>query len=300
LAGSPPVYIVFNPRSGKGRGERLVQPVLAAFAELRLPVEYARTTRAGDETSLTEAALARGFRKIVAVGGDGTWSNVGNAIVRAGGGAQLGLVSAGTGCDLAKSLGIPPKDVPACARIVAEGKTRLIDVGRLENRYFLNVTGFGFDIAVIEDSWTVRYLGGGLLYLYCALRQMYAFPGFPVEIEVDGRALGRRELLMLVFANGRVFGGGFQIAPQADLCDGRFEMMAFRNMGLLKRLGLMVRLLRGRHEGAPEVESLVGSSFTLRFEAPPAYEIDGEWIRAQSRELRIESVPRALEVLAPT
>ena len=62
MAGSPPVYIVFNPRSGKGRGERLVQPVLAAFAELRLPVEYARTTRAGDETSLTEAALARGFR----------------------------------------------------------------------------------------------------------------------------------------------------------------------------------------------------------------------------------------------
>ncbi len=299
MAGNPPVYIVFNPRSGKGRGERLVQPVLEAFALLGVSVEYARTTRAGDESSLTEAALARGFRKIVAVGGDGTWSNVGNAILRADCGAQLGLVAAGTGCDLAKSLGIPPNDVTASARIVAAGKTRFIDVGRLEDRYFLNVSGFGFDIAVIEDSWTVRYLGGGLLYLYCALRQIYAFPGFPVEIAVDGRGLGRRELLMLVFANGRVFGGGFRIAPSADLSDGRFEMMAFGNMGLLKRLGLMVQLLRGRHEGAPEVESLVGSSFALRFDAPPAYEIDGEWIRAQSRELRIDSLPRALEVLAP-
>lgn len=300
MAGSQPVYIVFNPRSGKGRGERLVEPVLAAFKALGLTVDYARTTRAGDEATLTEAALARGFRKIVAVGGDGTWSNVGNAIVRAGVGAQLGLVSGGTGCDLAKSLGIPPKDIAACARIVAEGKSRAIDVGRLEDRFFLNVAGFGFDIAVIEDSWTVRYLGGDLLYLYCALRQLFAFPGFPVEIEVDGRALGRRELLMLVFANGRIFGGGFRIAPQADLCDGRFEMLAFRNMGLLKRLSLLVRLLRGRHQGAPEVESVAGRSFTLRFETPPAYEIDGEWIRAQSRQLRIESLPRALEVLAPT
>jgi len=299
LAGSQPVYIVFNPRSGKGRGERLVEPVLAAFKTLGLEVEYARTTRAGDEVALTEAALARSFRKIVAVGGDGTWSNVGNAIVRAGVGAQLGLVSGGTGCDLAKSLGIPPRDVLACARIVAEGKSRFIDVGRLEDRCFLNVAGFGFDIAVIEDSWTVRYLGGDLLYLYCALRQIYAFPGFPVEIEVDGRALGRRELLMLVFANGRIFGGGFHIAPRADLSDGRFEMMAFRNMGLLKRLGLLIRLLRGRHEGAPEVESVVGSSFSLRFEAPPAYEIDGEWIRAKTAELKIETLPRALEVLTP-
>ncbi len=300
MAGSQPVYIVFNPRSGKGRGERLVQPVLEAFKTLGIEVDYARTARAGDEASLTEAALARGFRKIVAVGGDGTWSNVGNAIVRAGEGAQLGLVSGGTGCDLAKSLGIPPKDIAACARIVAEGKSRAIDVGRLEDRFFLNVAGFGFDIAVIEDSWTVRYLGGDLLYLYCALRQLFAFPGFPVEIEVDGRVWGRRELLMLIFANGRIFGGGFRIAPQADLSDGRFEMMAFRNMGLLKRLGLLVRLLRGRHQGAPEVESVVSSSFTLRFETPPAYEIDGEWIRARSRELRIESVPRALEVLVPT
>ena len=54
-------------------------------------------------------------------------------------------------------------------------------MGRIEDRYFLNVAGFGFDIAVIEDSWDVRWLRGGLLYLYCALRQLHRFPGFPVE-----------------------------------------------------------------------------------------------------------------------
>ncbi len=297
MAGSEPVFVVFNPRSGKGRGERLVAPVLEAFRAAGIDLDYARTNRAGDEAALTESALDRGFRRIVAVGGDGTWSNVGNAIVRSGIPAKLGLVSGGTGCDLAKSLGIPPTDLASCARIVANGSSRHIDVGRIEDRYFLNVTGFGFDIAVIEDSWTVRYLGGDLLYLYCALRQIYAFPGFELEIEVDGRALGRRELLMLVFANGRMFGGGFKIAPGADLTDGRFSMMAFHNMRLGRRLALMARLLRGTHESAPEVESLSGRCFRLRFEAPPAYEIDGEWIRARSPELTIESLPGSLEVL---
>src|SRR6185295_13920610 len=124
--------------------------------------------------------LGRGFHTIVAVGGDGTWSNVANAILDSKSGARLGVVPAGTGCDLAKSLGIPPRDLAGCARIIRDARTRTIDVGRVESRYFLNVVGFGFDIAVIEDSWKPRPLPGSLVYLYCALRQIYAFRGFAV------------------------------------------------------------------------------------------------------------------------
>ena len=295
-----PVFVVFNPASGKGRGARLVEPVLAALSAGG-PVEHALTAAAGDEIRLAREAAGRGFTTIVAVGGDGTWGGVANAILDSGAAdrVRLGLVPGGTGCDLAKSLGIPARNIPACARIVRAGATRTIDVGRIEGRYFVNVAGYGFDIAVIEDSWDVRWLGGSLLYVYCALRQMHRFPGFPVSMAVDGGPERRREMLMLVFANAKVFGGRFQVAPQADLADGRIDAVAFANMPLRRRLPIMVKLLRGTHGGDAAVESVRGRSFRLRFDAPPAYETDGEWHRARSAELVVETVPAALRVLVP-
>lgn len=293
------LFVVINPFSGKGRGGALKDAVLQAFSEGG-PVEHALTGRAGDEARLAAEAIARGFKTIVAVGGDGTWSNVGDAILRSGAGdVALGLVAAGTGCDLAKSFGIPARDLPACARVVRAGRTLRIDAGRIEGRHFLNVAGFGYDIAVIEDSWRVKWLKGDLVYLYCALRQLHRFPGFPVEIEVDGRALGRRELLMLIVANGRVFGGGFRIAPGASLEDGLLDGMAFGNMGLLRRLLILVGLLRGTHAGSPDVAASRAASYRFRFAAPPAYEIDGEWTQAKSAELLVEVVPRALALRVP-
>jgi diacylglycerol kinase (ATP) len=262
-------------------------------------VGHALTTRAGEEAELAAKAVAEGYRTLVAVGGDGTWSNVGNAILRSGRRARLGLVPGGTGCDLAKSLGIPQRDVPACARIVLDGRVKTIDVGRIEDRFFLNIAGFGYDVAVLEDSWSVAYLEGSLLYLYCAVRQLRSFPGFAAELGRDGAPPQRRDLLMLIFANARVFGGGFQIAPQADLEDGELDAIAFGNMGLWARLGIMQKLRAGTHLASPHVAASRGRSYALRFEAPPAYETDGEWNRASSAEVRVEVVPRALDVLVP-
>jgi diacylglycerol kinase (ATP) len=292
------IFVVLNPASGKGRGARLAESVLSALRRGG-PVEHALTEQAGDEARLTKDALGRGFRTIVAVGGDGTWSNVANAILSSRGDATLGLVPAGTGCDFAKSVGIPAKDLDGCAAIVRDGETRSVDVGKVEGHYFLNVMGVGFDVAVLEDSWKVTYLRGDLLYLYCALRQLYGFPGFPAAIGLDGGAPARRDLLMLIIANAKVFGGGFQIAPKADLSDGRLDCVSFSNAGLLKRFRLMGSLSKGTHGALPGVETTQGASFTLRFDAPPSYETDGEWRKAESAELRVEAISRALKIRVP-
>ena len=298
MPAAEPIFVVFNPHSGRGRGAQFVTPVLEALRETG-EVGHALTAGPGDEARLATEAIGKGYRRIVAVGGDGTWSNVGNAILRSGVPAKLGLIPGGTGCDLAKSLGIPPRGVPACARIILGGHSRRIDVGRIEDRYFLNIAGFGYDVAVIEDSWTVGYLEGSALYLYCALRQLRSFRGFKVEMEADGVSRGTQDLLMMIVANARVFGGGFQIAPRADLEDGALDAMAFGNMGFFARLGIMARLLRGTHEGSPEVAVTRAGRLRFRFEKPPTYETDGEWNRARSAELSVEVVPKALSVLVP-
>ena len=104
---------------------------------------------------------------------------------------------------------------------------------------------------------------------------------------------------MLILANARVFGGGFQIAPRADLVDGRLDAMAFDNMGFFARARVLQRLLAGTHEADGHVSTTIARSFRLRFDAPPTYETDGEWNRAKSAELRVETLPRALDVLVP-
>jgi diacylglycerol kinase (ATP) len=293
-----PIFVVFNPMSGKGRGGRLVAPVLEALSG-GPDMDHGLTQKAGDEERVTEQALHRGFRRIVAVGGDGTWSNVGNAIVKSGVDASLGLVAGGTGCDLAKSLAIPARDVSAAAATIKGGNSRLIDIGKVEGRYFLNIAGFGFDIAVIEDSWKVRWLGGDLLYLYCALRQLYSYRGFPVEMSVDGGPAVSRDLMMLVIANARIFGGGFKIAPGADLADGLLDAVAISNLPFARRLPIMLRVMRGTHGGSPDVSMAVGREVRLRFREPPAYETDGEWRRARSAELLVETAASAIRVLVP-
>jgi diacylglycerol kinase (ATP) len=296
---SGPVYVVFNPASGRGRGARLVEPVLAALRARGVQPEHGLTTRGGEEGELAAKAVARGFRRIVAVGGDGTWGNVGHALISAGSGAALGLVAGGTGCDLAKSLDVPAQDVDAACAVIAAGETRVIDAGRIEGKHFLNVCGFGLDIAVIEDSWRVKWLKGDLLYLYCALRQVFRYPGFKVTVEADGQVVGEMDQLMLMIANARIFGGGFKLAPPAKLDDGRLDMIAFSNMSGRKRLPMMGRLLKGTHLETPEVKTLPASRFTLRFASPPRYETDGDWNEARSASLDVECVPAALPVLVP-
>ena len=293
-----PVYVVFNPQSGKGRGAQFVAPVLRALESAR-GLEHGLTRGPGDEARLAEEAVRRGFRRIVAVGGDGTWSNVANAILRTGVPAKLGLVPGGTGCDLAKTLGIPPRDVAGCCRIVLEGAFRTIDVGKIEDKHFLNIAGFGYDVAVLEDSWNVAYLEGSALYLYCAVRQLGSYRGFSLEMEADGQALGKVDLLMLIVANARIFGGGFHVAPHADVGDGKLDAVVFGNMGFAGRVSALVRLLRGTHLRHPRITARSASRLVYRFAAPPTYETDGEWNQARSAELVIEAVPGALQVLVP-
>ena len=194
----------------------------------------ALTQAPGDEARLATEAIARGFRRIVAVGGDGTWSNVGNAILQdAACPRSLGLVPGGTGCDLAKTLGIPPRDVAACCRDRAGRPPRAIDVGKVEDRHFLNIAGFGYDVAVLEDSWNVSYLEGSALYLYCALRQLGSFGGFTVAVEADGRPVRRaRDADADRGQRARLRRAASRSPRSADPADGKLDVVAFGNMGL--------------------------------------------------------------------
>jgi diacylglycerol kinase (ATP) len=164
----------------------------------------------------------------------------------------------------------------------------------------LNIAGFGYDTAVLEDARQTRILKGSLVYLYCALRQIRSFRGFSLRISADGDDLGERRALMLIIANARRFGGFFRIAPMADPADGLLDAVLFGDGGSLRRLVLMKRLISGTHGRCRDVAMVRARSFRLEFGEAPAYEVDGEWYRAENKEVEIGVVPGALRVFVPS
>jgi diacylglycerol kinase family enzyme len=160
------------------------------------------------------------------------------------------------------------------------------------------VVGFGFDVAVIDaaaDAWLLR---GALLYKMTALRQLFRFAGFRCSLRGATR-LREGKNLMVTVSNGRYFGGGFPIAPEADVSDGRLHACVIGDGGPLTRLRLFNLAERGRHVGSDRVEIVDSPSLVLEFEVPPRFELDGEVRRARDREIRFSVLPGALRVVAP-
>lgn len=294
------VCVIVNPASGRGSGARALPAIRAAFTAVGVS-EVRLTSARGGEGADTRRALDDGFDTIVACGGDGTWGNVANALIAAGAGrqARLALIATGTGNDFAKSVGAPARDFPATARLAVDGADMAVDVGRIEGRHFLNVSGFGFDIAVLEDIERISWLKGDMLYLYSALRQLFSYGGVEVGIATQRKRRDPRRHLMLIVANARNFGGSFKIAPGASLTDGKLDAISIHDAPPLARMRLFAAATKGTHVMAPEVLVEQSSSFTLQFPAPPAFETDGEYNRAKGAVVQIDCVPQALRVVTP-
>ena len=204
------------------------------------------------------------------------------------------MVPAGTGNDFAKTLGVTDHDTHQLAALIAAGNSTVIDVGRADGRHFVNSCGFGFDASVLEASTRVRFLSGDAVYIYAALSQLFTYRGLSVAI--DEAASG--DVLMVTISNGRSLGGVFLIAPSASVTDGELDACVVRDAGLLERVRLFAAAIRGTHEGMKPVRTFKTRSLSLGFNAPPAIELDGELHQAQSADVTIECIPRALRVIA--
>jgi diacylglycerol kinase family enzyme len=194
-------------------------------------------------------------------------------------------------------LGVQALSVAEIAALIKQGTGSPIDAGRVDGTHFLNSCGFGFDASVLEATKQVRFLKGDAIYIYSALRQLLAYRG--MSVSVNGSAhVEADKMLMLTVSNGRFLGGAFRIAPHASVVDGELDIGFFGDTGLTGRVRIFAGAFRGTHVGLPSVKTKRVSEMTLRFSAPPMMEVDGELRQALSSTVKIECLPRALNVIA--
>ncbi len=295
------VCVIVNPAAGRGRGARALPAIREAFAKVGV-TDIRLSQSKEDERALAQRAADEGATTIVACGGDGTWGNVANGLLTSGAAAsvRLGLVACGTGNDFAKTVGAPASDFGETARLVAEGRESRVDVGHVEDHYFLNICGFGFDIAVLEDIPNIPWLKGDAVYIASALRQLIGYGGVDIDITAPAGRRGATRHLMLIVANAKNFGGAFRIAPHASLTDGVLDAVSIHDASAWRRIRLFGAAAKGTHIGEPEVLTEQAQRFVVHFSAPPSYETDGEYRRAKAADLEIACLPGALRVITPT
>jgi diacylglycerol kinase (ATP) len=285
------VSVIVNPAAGRGRAERMVPRVISAFAGVGVD-EILLTRSRGHETDLARDAIDRGATTLVVVGGDGTTTHVANAILNSGSDARLAILAAGTGNDFAKVLGTDNVDSVTLAKKSVEPGNTHVDVGKIEDHYFLNACGFGFDVAVLEGTLRRGWLRGNSVYLYAALTELFGYRGF--DVRVSGET--RRHMLIAI-ANTEFFGGMFRIAPGAQVSDGELDMVTILDLPPSRRISMLAAATKGTHFRFAECTMERARSFQLSFPSPPTYETDGELHSAASADLTVSSCPAALRVV---
>ena len=295
----PSTVVLVNPASGRGAGARCLERLRALFAAHG--ITDIRTTNApGDEARVVQEAVRDGAGTIAVAGGDGTWGKAAVALARLGSPARMAFLANGTGNDFAKNLPAPAHDHAAMAALIAGGATggqeQRVDLGAVDDQWFLNVAGFGFDVATLITSENTSWLRGNTVYIYAALKQLLFYRGFAVRADVFGDAAPRLRM-MLTVSNGLNFGGAFRIAPAARVDDGELDFVSIGDVHRLLRLPLFAGALRGAHLSHPKVHAVRAAAATLTFDAPPDFELDGELHHAASSTVAITTVPRVLRVL---
>jgi len=265
--------------------------------------------------------LDRGFTTIVAAGGDGTLSHVAGALLEAGKPeVRFGVLPAGTGNDFARNLDLPISRMEECVRVLAQGHTRWVDAGEIatpsrpalpgkvaageaKRRFFINVLGLGFDVGVVDAAADARFLRGEWLYKITAIQQLFRFPGITAGISPLTPTTGandRQSYLMLTISNGAQFGGGFAIAPEAQLDDGQLHSCVIHNAAPLRRARLFSAATAGKHASLSGVEFHSSSHFAISSPAPIRFEADGDLFEVDGDRLEVSIRQGALQVLAPS
>lgn len=299
--------LIINPYAGRWKAWENVPRLEAALTQAGLAFELAITQKADEGIQLARDAAEQGFSPVIAVGGDSTCSEVINGLtVAAGEGptTPMGIIPLGTANDLAFGQGIP-LDVEAAVEVIARGNTRLIDVGRVNGRYFANNSAVGLEPVVTQENARLVRVKGTIRYLLAALICIWRRPSWRMVLEWDGGDGGRNPggryegpTTLVSVGNHRRTGGVFFMTPQAEPDDGLLDFVQAPAMSRLKLFRLLPTTFNGTHVNRPEILQARTRKLLISCRPGTPIQADGEVFELNATEILYEILPQKLTVIA--
>jgi diacylglycerol kinase (ATP) len=278
-ASSPrPPLAILNPTGNRGRSARLRAPLEKALAGGR--GELALTNAPGAAEKIA-ADAARSGRAIIAVGGDGTLSEVAGGILSTGCRVPLGIVPAGSGNDYACMTLKLPRDPMKALEIALNGTPTPMDAGAVNGRFFINSLGVGLDANIAARAEKLKHvplLRGNALYQAASVFEvLFQYHHCPqLRVALDGAEQDERPYAVAAVTIGPTYGGGFHINPSADANDGMLDVCLIAKPAQLRALRLLPMVKKGRHTSEREVRQVRVRSLLLEAAQPIHAHCDGE------------------------
>jgi len=282
--------VIVNPESNQGRTRKRWTEIKGALRHFIKEFRYDFTEKPYQATEIAREAIKDGSELIIGVGGDGTMNEIANGFYEdkriINPETSLGIVPSGTGCDFTRSLNIP-KGLKNALKVITEAPSARIDVGQvifrghsgdLVERFFLNIADFGIGGEVVKKVNDRRLERKASSYVRCLISTMVQYRNKRLRIRVDGNELPEDNYLIGAVANGRIFGKGMKVAPQARLDDGLFDTVLVKGMRFLEFCRHGWKLINGSHLSHPKI-SLVRGKRVEAFCRPDEtvlLELDGE------------------------
>ncbi len=290
--------VIVNPKAAGGKAIKKL-PEISAVASSIAPDYLLHVTSSIEDARLRAREFANmGIKRIVAVGGDGTFNEVANGILEAENRSAFGVVPAGTGCDLPRSLGIP-SSIAESLSFALTGDSQPMDVGLAKTstteRHFLNVAGLGFDAKVADRAQRKKHLSGKKAYMAALAQSLTDFGYIDVRIELNGTEIATKAVFVSI-ANGQYLAGGFHFAPMARVNDGSLDLAIIDDISLPSFIKAVPSVMRGRHLSNPHWSHYTTSQVRVSSATSALVQLDGEVSGTTPAEFSI--VPGAIDIVA--
>jgi YegS/Rv2252/BmrU family lipid kinase len=313
----PSILVIYNPIAGRGRAKKHWPEVQQALIDAGIEFDVAATSAPLEAVTFAQKAPTK-YSTVIAVGGDGTIHEVVNGLLHASNEGEtiaLGVVPLGNGDDFAKM--IPPQttigdkvfDWHVAIEKITQGQTKLFDVGRISGdqlrseqnnnpQYFMNGMDIGFGAqAALNFTKVPSFLTGIAAYLAAIMKTLIDYHIPKVSIQIDDQPAFEQSTTMTAITNGRCFGSGFWVCPDAQVDDGLLDVMVTQSVGRLKILSLIPKIMKGTHVNEPILKNYRARRIVIKSEQSLVVEADGEIPYTQTQHLEVQILDKKLRMI---
>jgi diacylglycerol kinase (ATP) len=288
--------LIYNPTSGREILKRHLAEILEKLEIAGYEASCHATTGTGDATAAARIAVERQYDVVIAAGGDGTINEVVNGLAEQEFRPKLGIIPSGTTNDFARALHIP-RDIGAAVDIITKGDRIPVDIGRINDRYFINIAGGGrITELTYEVPSKLKTMLGQLAYYLKGMEMLPSIKASDISIEYDGKLFEGEAMLFLVGLTNSI--GGFEkIAPDSSINDGLFSLLILKKINLAEFIRVATLAIRGEHVNDPNVIYAKASRIKVHSNEKVQLNLDGEFGGLLPAEFA--NLYRHLEVFVP-